>query len=215
MKWSAVLFDMDGVMIDSEPIALDVWRALAADHGRDVSAELYRHVIGETPQFGVRYLRSALELPINEEELLEEYWTRRTDQMCEKIEPVGGLVDLLELLREQAVPLAVASNSPCHYILAVLHSLGLDGYFECIRSSEDVDNGKPSPDVYDSALKCLQVEADKSLALEDSPAGVAAAKAAGLTCYAVPNDDMSGADFSAADRIFDSLQAVAHEMATM
>jgi HAD superfamily hydrolase (TIGR01509 family) len=211
MKWSAVIFDMDGLMIDSEPIALEVWRALAAEHGREVSEQLYREVIGKTPLFGVQHLRSALELPMTDEELMKEYWSRRTQLMCEKIKPAEGLVELLELLQEQGVLKAVASNSPCEYILSVLKALGLQECFAFVHSSEDVKEGKPAPDIYLSALESLQVEAESCVVLEDSPAGVAAAKAAGLTCYAVPNNDLPGADYSLADRFFDSLIDVCNQ----
>ena len=208
MNWSGVIFDMDGLMIDSEPIALEAWRALAAEYDREVPTELYQQVIGKTPIYGVRHLRSELNLPIEANELLEEYWSRRTALMCAKVKPSEGLVKLLDLLREQEVATAVASNSPCDYLLAVLKSLGLEIYFECVLSSEDVDRGKPAPDVYRSALECLGIDAAKALVLEDSPAGIEAAKAAGLTCYAVPNGELAGADFSAADRIFGSLNDV-------
>lgn len=209
MDWNAVIFDMDGLMIDSEPIALEAWRALAGEHGREVPTELYQQVIGETPIYGVRHLRSALDLPFEDQELLEEYWSRRTSLMCAKVQPSEGLVELLELLRANGVAAAVASNSPCDYVLAVLRALSLEGYFECVLSSEDVDRGKPAPDVYRSALECLRVSADETLVLEDSPAGIEAAKAAGLTCYAVPNGELAHLDFSAADRVFASLLEVA------
>ncbi|MDF1500032.1 MAG: HAD family phosphatase [Anaerolineales bacterium] len=209
MKWSAVIFDMDGLMIDSESIALEVWRALAAEHGREVSEQLYRQVIGEEPIFGVRVIRKALNLPLGEEELLQEYWERRTEMMCRKVEPAPGLLELLDLLKRGSVSMAVASNSPCAYVESVLKALSLEEYFICIRSSEDVRQGKPAPDIYRSTLECLGIEDGGALVLEDSPAGIAAAKAASLTCYAVPNGDIPDGDFSAADRIFDSLHAVA------
>lgn len=208
MRWSGIIFDLDGLMIDSEPVALEVWRELAAEHGREISEQLYSQVIGETPIFGVRHLRSALKLPMSEQAMLEEYWARRTEVMCEKVEPSDGLVELLGLLSEASVPLAVASNSPRDYIEAVLEALDLSGFFQCVRSSEDVALGKPAPDIYEATLKCLGLEASVCLALEDSPAGVKAAKAAGLTCYAVPSDDLRSEDFSEADRVFGSIAEV-------
>jgi HAD superfamily hydrolase (TIGR01509 family) len=214
MNLSAVIFDMDGLMIDSEPIALEVWRRLAGEYGREVSAELYSQVIGETPMFGVRHLRAALDLPMEDNELLEEYWTRRTRLMCREVKPTEGLRELLDLLAENSVPMAVASNSPCDYVVAVLEALDLDRYFQCVRSSEDVAEGKPAPDVYLSVLDCLGLEPEKALVLEDSPAGIAAAKAAGLRCYAVPNDDMPGADFSSANRVFESLVGVVEHISS-
>ncbi|MGD2057972.1 MAG: HAD family phosphatase [Anaerolineales bacterium] len=208
MNWSAVIFDLDGLMIDSEPIALEVWRELAAEHDREISEELYRQVIGHTPIFGVRHLRSALELPLSEEEILEEYWRRRTKLMCAKVKPVKGLVGLLELLQERGIAKAVASNSPRDYVTAVVESLGLSNFFKCVRSSEDVAEGKPAPDVYEDALRCLEIDSGSALVLEDSPAGVKAAKAAGLTCYAVPSHEMQSADFSEADEVIGSIAEI-------
>ncbi len=168
-------------------------------------------MIGETPQYGARHLRAALELPLSDEDLLREYWARRTEYMCRKVDPAEGLLELLDLLQAAGVPMAVASNSPCDYVTAILHALKLDDYFACVFSSEDVAHGKPAPDVYLAALDCLGVEPERALVLEDSPAGLAAAKAAGVTCFAIPNADMPDADFSAADQIFNSITAVKAE----
>jgi beta-phosphoglucomutase-like phosphatase (HAD superfamily) len=208
MNWSAVIFDMDGLMIDSEPIALEVWRDLVAEYDRELTDELYRQVIGEEPLFGVQVIRTALKLPLGEQELLDEYWRRRILVMCKKVGPAPGLIELLELLHGCSVQLGLASNSPCGYVEAVSKALGIFHYFNCIRSSEDVPRGKPAPDIYTSALDCMQVAGSEALALEDSPAGIAAAKAAGLTCFAVPNDELAQGDFSSADLIFSSLLEV-------
>jgi HAD superfamily hydrolase (TIGR01509 family) len=205
MEWSAVIFDLDGLMIDSEPIALEVWRDLAAQYGREVSQDLYREVIGQTPLFGMRHLRAELDLPLGENELLEEYWTRRTRMMCEKVQLAPGLIELLDLLKEHDVVMAVASNSPCAYIEAVLEGLGLARFFDCVLSSDDVQKGKPAPDVYTATMECLGIEPGEGLVLEDSPAGVCAAKSAGLTCFAVPSEEMILEDFSEADEILNSL----------
>jgi HAD superfamily hydrolase (TIGR01509 family) len=205
MEWSAAIFDLDGLMIDSEPIALEVWRDIAAEYDREVSEELYREVIGKTPLFGNRLLRSKLDLPLGEDELLTEYWTRRTRMMCERVQPTPGLTKLLELLKGQNVAMAVASNSPRSYMEEVLEELDLARYFACILSSEDVQHGKPAPDIHTATMECLGIEPGEGLVLEDSPAGVKAAKAAGLTCFAVPSEEMMNEDFSEADEIFESL----------
>jgi HAD superfamily hydrolase (TIGR01509 family) len=195
-------------MIDSKPIALEVWRTLGAEYDREVSEEHYRQIIGESPKFGVRLIQSALEFPLAEDGLLDEYWSRRTEVTCHKTNPEPGLVDLLDMLKENSIQNAVASNSPRHYLEKVLEALDLTGYFRCVRSSEDVARGKPAPDVYEATLKCLEIAASEGLVLEDSLSGVKAAKAAGLTCFAIPSEELRDADFSEADEVFESLEMV-------
>jgi HAD superfamily hydrolase (TIGR01509 family) len=115
-----------------------------------------------------------------------------------------GAVELVDRLRELRVPLGLASNSPRFLVDDALATAGMTDAFDAIVTSDDVELAKPAPDIYLLACERLGVAPADALALEDSASGVAAAKAAGLTCIAVPQ--FAETDVSAADRIVDSLE---------
>jgi HAD superfamily hydrolase (TIGR01509 family) len=208
MQFKAVIFDLDGLMIDSEGIAFRVWQQLVAGFGVDMTEHLYRQVIGKTPQVGARFLRDQLDLSIDAEVLRQTYWELRTEVMCAEAEPSEGLVDLILSLLERRLRLGVASNSPTDYVETVLQALGLRSRFRSVMGSDLVGRGKPAPDVYLAVAAALEVAPEACLAIEDSPTGVTAAIEAGMTCYAVPNHELHGLDFSMADMLFPSLSAL-------
>ncbi|MDP9468017.1 MAG: HAD-IA family hydrolase, partial [Chloroflexota bacterium] len=119
-----------------------------------------------------------------------------------------GALELVERLRGR-VPLGLASNSPRRLVDAALRTAGLTDVFDAIVTADDVARAKPAPDLYLLACERLGVAPGEALALEDSASGVAAAKAAGLTCIAVPQ--FAEADVSAADRVIDSLEELLAE----
>lgn len=204
----AVIFDFDGLMVESESIAYQVWCEVLGPYGKELTEEIYRNLIGREPLGSVEYLIEVLDLPLEPRELLETYWSQRTERVCRDIAPAPGLLDLLQTLRERGLKLAVASNSPSNYVHAVLEAIDLTDMFSCIRCREDVTRGKPAPDVYLAAAACLEVDPERCLALEDSPLGLQAALNAGMRCIVVPNENLVGEDFSGAQARFESLEAV-------
>ena len=126
------------------------------------------------------------------------------DLVRRSVDARPGAVELVDGLRELGVPLGLASNSPRFLVDDALATAGLSDAFDAIVTSDDVDRAKPAPDIYLLACERLAVAPADALALEDSASGVAAAKAAGLTCIAVPQ--FAETDVSAADRIVDSLE---------
>lgn len=203
----AVIFDLDGLMVDSEPIALDVWREVLDPYGVQLSAQVYSRVIGLEPRRGAGMMIETFDLPLTVEELLETYWQHRTKVMEQRIDPQPGLLNLVETLDQAGLRLGVASNSPHFYVQRILTAIGLDQRMACTVGSDQVQAGKPAPDVYLLAAECLDVRPEACLAIEDSPAGVEAVHAAGMRCVVVPNRELAGKDFSLADMKFDSLQA--------
>lgn len=208
----AVVFDLDGLMIDSEPIALAVWREVLAPYNVELAAEVYSRVIGLEPRRGAAMMAETFDLPLSVDELLETYWAHRTKIMELSIEPQPGLLDLVELFVGVGYLLAVASNSPLFYIRRILAAIGLIGRIPCIVGSDQVENGKPAPDVYLAAARCLQIDPELCLAIEDSPAGMQAAKAAGMRTIVVPNPELPGRDFRQADYEFESLEKLLEQL---
>jgi putative hydrolase of the HAD superfamily len=204
----AVIFDLDGLMIESESIAYQVWCEVLGPYGKNFTEEIYHNVIGRGPLESVEYLIEILGLPLSPQELLETYWSERTERVCRDVSPAPGLLDLMQFLMDRGLVLGVASNSPSKYVLKVLEAMGLVEYFGCVRCREDVVQGKPSADVYLAAAACLEVDHERCLALEDSPIGLQAALNAGMRCIVVPNEDLKGEDFSGAEGRFGSLSGV-------
>ena len=204
----AVIFDFDGVVIESESIAYQVWCEVLGPYGKNFMEEIYHNVIGRGPLESVEYLIEILGLPLSPQELLETYWSERTERVCRDVSPAPGLLDLMQFLMDRGLVLGVASNSPSKYVLKVLEAMGLAEYFGCVRCREDVVQGKPSADVYLAAAACLEVDHERCLALEDSPIGLQAALNAGMRCIVVPNEDLKGEDFSGAEGRFGSLSGV-------
>ena len=201
----AVVFDMDGVLLDSEPI----WRAVE----REIFAGLGIRVTDDD-------LRETMGVRIAD---VVERWHRRhpwaepsraevadavVEGVARRIEEAGtlhpGVVDAIERFERAGVRLALASSSPMRLIRAVLAMGRLDGRFDAIVTGEDEERGKPDPAVYLSAARALGVAPDRCLAIEDSINGVRAATAAGMVCIAIPAHD-NDADFGSAALVLGSL----------
>jgi beta-phosphoglucomutase family hydrolase len=177
----AVLWDLDGVLVDTAPVHFLAWRELMAALGRELSEDEFRR------GFGLRndaILRSLLgELP---EERVDELSRRKEamfrDQIRGNVAPIGGAVPLLARLREAGKRTAIVSSTPRENIDVLLHSLGLKVAFDAIVAAEDVTRGKPDPEGYLLAAKSLGVEPQGCVVIEDAPGGVEAAKRAGMKC---------------------------------
>jgi HAD superfamily hydrolase (TIGR01509 family) len=131
----------------------------------------------------------------------------RHNEMIAELEILPGVRDAVAEARRLGLRLGVASSSSRTWVTGHLKRLGLDG-FECVRCRDDVVNTKPDPDLYLAVCACLDVLPGEAIALEDSANGIAAAKAAGMRCVAIPNPMTAGLDLSAADLRLDSLADV-------
>ncbi len=204
----AVVFDFDGLMIESESIAYKVWCEVLGQYGKNFTEEIYQNVIGRGPLESVEYLIEVLDLPLAPQDYIETYWSERTERVCRDVVPAPGLLDLMQFLADRGLVLGVASNSRSRYVIEVLEVVGLAEYFGCVRCREDVIHGKPAADVYLAAAACLEVNPKRCLALEDSPIGLHAALTAGMRCIVVPNEALKSEDFSGAEGRFGSLSEV-------
>ena len=204
----AVIFDLDGLMINSESIAYHVWYDVLGKYGKNLTKEINHNLIGREPVESVDYLIETLNVPLAREDLLETYWSERTERVCREGIPAFGLIELMQFLTDRGVVLGVASNSHSRYVLKVLEAMSLSKSFHCVRCRDDVVHGKPAPDVYLAAAACLDVDHKHCLALEDSPIGLQAALNAGMRCLVVPNEDLEQDDFSGAEGRFSSLSEV-------
>lgn len=204
-RYRAVIFDMDGLLLETE----ESWHASESELFRRYGAEFTREdqlaLIGTGMAFSARYYARRLGLPEERgTDLVNEMMAIMHEHVRREVGTRPGALELVSQLRDMGVPLGLASNSPRFLADDALATAGLADAFDAIVTADDVEHPKPAPDIYLLACERLGVTPHEALALEDSVSGVAAAKAAGLTCIAVPM--FAETDVSAADRVVDSLE---------
>ncbi len=204
----AVIFDLDGLMIDSERLALEVWRDFLAEYGKELTLADYRKLIGTESLSSAQFVRQRTGIGLEAEAIVEEHWRRLTIMITKKGEPMAGLHALIRALQARGLSLAVASNSRRDYVERALVTCRIENSFRCVVSADQVARGKPAPDVYLAAATCLNIPPDRCLALEDTPIGLRSALDAGMRCVVVPNQDLDGEDFTGAYSVFNSLVAL-------
>ena len=197
---------MDGLLLDTETLWHESEVELFRRHGAEFSREDQMQVVGTSFEITARYFAERLGWPLERGvELVDEMIGLMHERVQVQVHARPGAIELVEGLRGlDGVQLGLASNSPRFLVDDALATAGLTDAFEAIVTSDDVAHAKPAPDIYLLACQRLGVSPSEALALEDSASGVAAAKAAGLTCIAVPL--FAETDVSAADRVIASLE---------
>jgi HAD superfamily hydrolase (TIGR01509 family) len=186
-RFEAVVFDNDGLLLDTEATWTRAEEDLFARRGRVFTTEHKRALIGTSPSASAAILEAMLDRPGEGEALADELHELVMEEARGGAPPREGALELVDALRAAGVPLAVASNSRREFVERVLAGAGLlNGRFDAIVTAEDVAEPKPAPDLYLAACAALGAAPGRSAALEDSPVGVASALAAGLYVVAVP-----------------------------
>jgi HAD superfamily hydrolase (TIGR01509 family) len=182
----AVVFDLDGVLLDSEQVWDEVREALVKERGGRWHEQAQTEMMGMSSVEWSRYMHDELDLPEPPEEISAEV-VRRLDEVYRKRLPlIDGAREAVERLAARW-PLGLASSSNREVIDLVLDLSGLARYFRVTVSSEEVPRGKPAPDVYLEAARGLGVPPERCAAVEDSHNGIRSAKAAGMRVIAIPN----------------------------
>ena len=182
----AVVFDLDGVLLDSEEIWDRAREELARERGGRWHNRAQRDMMGMSSTEWSRYMADVIGLPEPPEEINREVVHRLTELYREELPAIAGAREAVERLAARW-PLGLASSSNRELIDLVLESSGLGRYFKASVSSEEVARGKPAPDVFLEAARRLGVEPTHCAAVEDSENGILAAKAAGMRTIAIPN----------------------------
>ncbi len=201
IKIKAVIFDMDGVLVDSEPFHIQNEKMMFKKLGLDISDEEHAGYMGAaTDVMWEQIIRNKkLKLDISETTALTIKESLPFLRSLPKIEPMPGLTDLLEKLNENQIPMAVASSSDPETIEIMLTKSGLKKYFKYAVSSVEAGKSKPEPDVFLYAAKLMNVSPENCLVIEDSKNGIKAAKAAKMLCIAYSGASSGEQDQSQAD----------------
>lgn len=210
----ALLFDLDGLMVDSEPHSLNSWRVVLSRRDVVLEQAVIDRLFGLRQSEAARMLAEVYGLAGPPELLAREKEEYQITHLAGQVCPMPGLYGLLDECVRRGLRVAVASSGVRPYVTAVLDAVMVTGRFHAVVTGDQVVHGKPAPDVFLAAAHALRLDPQDCWALEDAPAGVQAAKAAGMWCIAVPNAYTRQLDLSAADRILPSLDAVRDELRT-
>lgn len=203
----ALIFDFDGIIMDTESPEVQVWQGIFTEQGVDFPLDIWlRDVVGATvANFNpAAYLASTTGRTFDLDALQEQARLARLEAQS-KLTALPGVMAILAAAKRLKMQLAIASSSPHQWVDRYLTQLGLRGTFDAVICREDAPSVKPAPDLFLAALSALGVRAAEALVLEDSPNGILAARRAGLRVVAVPNPVTKQADFSDADLVIGSL----------
>ena len=202
----ALIFDFDGLIIDSESPEFAAWQELFAAYGRDLGFDLWADLVGRPPTHFDLYGYFCKHIdPVIDIERLRQDRRARVVALTLEQPILPGVEDYLQSATELGLKIGLASSSSREHVRGHLERLCLLHYFQSLRCFEDTDRHKPDPTPYLCVLDDLGVAAKEAIAFEDSPNGVTAAKAAGIFCVAVPNPITSRLSLEHADHRLTSL----------
>ena len=182
----AVIFDLDGVIVDSEPVWERVRRAYVAAHGGQWLPDSQHRLMGMSTGEWASYLSAELGVDRSPEQVAEDVVTEMAQRYAERVPLIDDADQVVRQFAERW-PLGLASSSPPRLIEATLNATGLAAAFQVTLSTERVDRGKPAPDVYLAVARRLGANPARCIAVEDSANGVRSAAAAEMTVIAVPH----------------------------
>ena len=202
----AIIFDFDGVVLDTETTDFEAWQVIYRAHGVELSLSAWLPIIGDVIQyFNIDQKISELTgKPVDRVELHERQLALHLE-MLENAAPMPGVEEYLHTAKQLGIRLGIASGSKRSWVVDRLDQLGLTDHFETVVCRDDVGSAKPDPAAYLAAVSNLGVTVDQTIALEDSLPGVKAAKSAGLYCIAVPGPMTRTISFHNADMRLESL----------
>jgi HAD superfamily hydrolase (TIGR01509 family) len=179
-RYEAVVFDMDGVLADSEPVYYAAMQEVLSPLGHRVTQRHQRNLMGHSIEDTWRYLAKEFDLQGSLDELVSAYDAELIRQLALVREPLPSVRELIGKLKQMGVPIAVASSSLPSWIEALLGGIGLQDAFDALVSGSMVTHPKPAPDIYLLAAERLGSSPERTIAIEDTPTGLASARGAGM-----------------------------------
>lgn len=206
--FQGVIFDMDGVLVDSEPIFLSAINRLITNEGVDPISEEEneKYLLGTTVELTWERLKEMRHLTASTPTYIERYDKLVRQVLIEELTPQPGVNRLLDECVQRRLPKAVASSALRSWVNLKLNAIKLGGAFDVVLGGDDVTNGKPNPEIYRLAAQCLGLPPQSCIAIEDSPVGIAAAVGSGAYTIAVRTYFTRNLDISQANLVLDSLE---------
>jgi HAD superfamily hydrolase (TIGR01509 family) len=203
---AAFIFDMDGLLVDSEPLSEIAWARFLARRMLEAEHELAQQLLGRRLPEAVAIVKDWYDLDGEVDTLTEEYANTRLEALREGLEVMPGAREIIAWADSIGVPCALATSSLRSHANVSLETAGLTGQFTTEATGDEVTHGKPAPDLFLLAAERLGVDPARCLVFEDAPAGVQAARAAGMQVVWIPNDFSRGMEMPVApDWVADSL----------
>jgi HAD superfamily hydrolase (TIGR01509 family) len=206
----AVIFDLDGVLADSEPQWDEIDAKLLAEYGITYRGECHRNVLGVSYRLAIEFYKKTFGLAVPTDEMMLRRGEIASNFFANRIDLFPSTKPILQELREMNLHLAVATSSVSASARPFLARHGIMSFFEIVVTGDEVEHGKPHPDIYLRAAQKLGIAADACLVLEDALSGIAAAKAAKMRVAAIPDTRfVDPSDYKkAADFLLDSLSEI-------
>lgn len=198
----AVIFDMDGVILNSEPLHFEADFRTMREFGMELPEEVFVAYVGTTgpEMWGDLIVRYGI--PDTLDGVIARQKAHKLRLLAEtQLEAITGVIGLLQQVKHAGLRIGLASSSPRYFIEAVIENLGISGCFEAVLSGEEVPRGKPDPAIFLKTAELLGVKPQECLVIEDSSHGVSAAKAAGMRCVGYVNPTSGEQDLSMADAV--------------
>jgi len=211
--FKCIIFDMDGVIIDSEPIHFKIEKKLFKNLGLAISDEKQDSFVGTASRPMWLHIKNKYKLNQSLEELVEMGRTSYMDYLLsqENEKPMPGVAELIKELYRNNVKLVVASSASIKNIEIVLKMFNLERFFQTKVSGDEVNNGKPAPDTFLYAAKIIGAQPEECIVIEDSKNGVEAAKSARMRCIGFENPNSGKQDLSSADIVINSFSEVNYQ----
>jgi len=197
---------MDGVLADSEPVYVAAIDAVLASHGKKMDRALHEKITGHGVHATWETLIEAMYLPGSVADYLDAYDRELRVRLAAVRNALPGVKTLIGSLKERGVPIAVASSSWLAWVDALLTGIGLRDAFDAVASATEVENPKPAPDLYLLAASRIGVASEQCIAIEDTPTGLNAARAAGMLAIQVRSASTAFRPLPEADIVLDSLE---------
>jgi HAD superfamily hydrolase (TIGR01509 family) len=185
--FDALIFDLDGVLADSEPWWNQIDAKLLSEYGVGYRGEYHRNVLGVSYRLAIEFYRNAFHISASAEELIRRRGEIATDFFAKHVGLFAAAKTTLEQLRDMKLPLAVATSSVSASARPLLDRTGIRSLFSVVITGDEVQQGKPHPDIYLRAADKLGISPEGCLVIEDSLAGMAAGKAANMRVAAIPD----------------------------
>jgi len=202
--FQALIFDMDDLMVASERLYLEVEKEMARSFGKEFRIDTWGKLMGRKPIEGMRIFVEELGLPISAEDALEIRNVRMRDKYKDEAEAMPGLFHILDVFYGK-LKFAVCTGAQQEFLEIVVDRLGIREKFDLLQSSDEIQKGKPEPEIYLVCCRTLGLEPRECIVLEDSSNGALAAKRAGCYTIAVPSEYSQNQDFSFVNFIAASL----------